>query len=340
MEVEGIGSFGASGSHRAAPIASVAKVMTAYLTLHQYPLAPGTDGFVMRITHQDVEEEEQRVALDQSTVQVKSGERINERQALEALLLPSANNMAALLAVHDAGGVRAFVARMNAAAARLGMTSTVYTDPSGFNAGTVSTASDQLKLARVAMREPAFAAIVDEPSAKLPVAGHVINYNALVGTDGYVGIKTGSDSAAGGCLVFARQIAVDGRRRKVIGVVLGQRDGSLVEAALKSAQRLGYSVATALHMETVLPAGTKVLTASSADGRHAIAVTSSALREIAWRGLTLPVRVIARPAMSHLQAGQGMATVLVRGASTARTEAVALAWVGEPSLGWRLLHIF
>lgn len=338
MEVEGVGSFGTSGSHKAVPIASVAKVMTAYLTLRRYPLAPGANGFVIRITHKDVEEEEQRVALDQSTVEVRSGERINEREALEALLLPSANNVAALLATHDAGGLRAFVARMNATATRLGMTSTVYTDPSGFNAGTVSTAADQLKLARVAMREPAFAAIVGESSAMLPVAGRVINYNALVGTEGYVGVKTGSDGAAGGCLVFARQISVGGQRRKVIGVVLGQRDGSLVEAALKSAQRLGYSVGAALHVETVLPAGTKVLTASSADGRHAVAVTSNALHEIGWQGLRVPLRIIARPPMTHLQGGEGMATVL--GGSTGRTEAVSQDSVGGPSLGWRLLHIF
>ena len=80
--------------------------MTAYLTLREHPLAAGEQGFVMRITHKDVEEEEQRVALDESTLSVKAGERITERQALEALLLPSANNIAALFAVHNAGGLR------------------------------------------------------------------------------------------------------------------------------------------------------------------------------------------------------------------------------------------
>ena len=232
VEVEGVGSFGTSGGPAPVPIASVAKVMTAYLTLREHPLAAGEEGFVMTITRKDVEEEEQRVALDESTLGVKAGERISERQALEALLLPSANNIAALLAVHDAGGLGAFVARMNSTARKLGMASTTYTDPSGFNAKTVSTAADQLKLAQVAMREPAFAAIVDKPSAKLPVVGRVINYNGLVGADGYIGVKTGSDGAAGGCLMFARRVAVGGRWLRVLGVVLGQRKGALVEAAL------------------------------------------------------------------------------------------------------------
>lgn len=340
VEVEGIGTFGTSGNHKPVPIASVAKVMTAYLTLREFPLEPGERGFVMSITRKDVEEEEQRVALDQSTVEVKVGERISERQALEALLLPSANNVAALLAVHDAGSLQAFVTRMNSAAKELGMTSTTYTDPSGFNAKTVSTATDQLKLARVAMRDPTFAAIVDMSSAKLPVAGRVINYNGLVGEDGYVGVKTGSDGAAGGCLVFARRISVGGRSMKLLGVVLGQRDGSLVEAALASAQRLGYSAATAIHLETVLPAGTRVLSATSVDGRHTAAATVGALREIGWDGLRLPVRVIARPAMTQLRVGEQMATVTVPGTSAVKTRAVAVNSVGAPSLGWRLLHSF
>ena len=206
VEVEGVGSFGTFGASTPVPIASVAKVMTAYLTLREHPLAPGGQGFVVRVTPVEVAEEAERVALGESTLSVKAGERLTERQALEALLLPSANNIAALLARYDAGGTAAFVARMNATARALGMRASTYTDPSGFNDETVSTAADQLKLARAAMRIPAFATIVAEPAVALPGVGRVANYNELVGTDGYVGVKTGSDRAAGGCLVFAKRV--------------------------------------------------------------------------------------------------------------------------------------
>ena len=80
-------------------------------------------------------------------------------------------------------------------------------------------------------------------------------------------MKTGSDRAAGGCLVFAKRVTVGGRRLTVLGVVLGQREGSLIEAALASAERLGNSAAASLRVETALPAGTRVLSASSVDGR-------------------------------------------------------------------------
>jgi D-alanyl-D-alanine carboxypeptidase (penicillin-binding protein 5/6) len=340
-EVEGVGTLGGSGGSRPVPIASVAKVMTAYLTLLEHPLAPGEQGFVMTITPSQVEEQGDRTALGESTVPVRVGEHLSERQALQALLLPSANNIAAALADYDAGGVRAFVARMNSTALELGMTSTTYTDPSGFEASTVSTAADQLKLALAAMQLPAFATIVAEPSVVLPVAGKVSNFDALVGTEGYVGIKTGSDSAAGGCLMFAKRVTIAGRRLMVLGVVLGQREGALVEAALVSAQRLGNSVAAALHLETVLPSGTAVLSASNASGARTQAVTAAPLRALGWGGAKLRALVIGRGSVTRLRAGQRMARVAVlSGTSAASTAAVAKSALGGPSLGWRLRHLF
>jgi serine-type D-Ala-D-Ala carboxypeptidase (penicillin-binding protein 5/6) len=244
VAVEGLGTF-AAGSETPAPIASVAKVMTAYLVLKEDPLEPGREGFTIEITEADVEEFRQRLDSNQSVVAVQAGEMLSERQALEALLLPSANNVAALLAVHQAGSVEAFVSEMNEAAAELGMGKTHYTDPSGFEDTTVSTAADQLKLGRAAMADPTFAQIVAMPSTVLPVAGEVANFNELVGHEGFVGIKTGSDDAAGGCLLFARRIDVGGGTRTVLGAILGQRDGDLIQAALAGAKDLAASAAAA-----------------------------------------------------------------------------------------------
>lgn len=339
VEVEGVGSLGGSGGSTPVPIASVAKIMTAYLTLLAHPLGAGAEGFTMTITGADVEEEEGRAALGESTLAVKAGERLTERQALQALLLPSANNIAALLAAQSPGGSGAFVQRMSSTARKLGMVATRYTDPSGFDDETVSTAADQLKLARAAMRVPAFAQLVDERSAVLPVVGRVDNYNGLVGHEGYVGIKTGSDAAAGGCLVFAKRVSTAGRRLTVLGVVLGQHGGSLIEAALASARRLGDSAAAAVRAETVLPSGTSVLSASTADGRRVTATTAGTLREIGWGGLALPVQVVLRRGLPRPRAGEPMATVAVQGSSAVSTVALATRSLGTPSLGWRLRHL-
>jgi serine-type D-Ala-D-Ala carboxypeptidase (penicillin-binding protein 5/6) len=245
VAVDGLGTFTGPGAATPVPIASVAKVMTAYLVLREDPLGPGEEGFTMEVTEADVEDFHQRVDSNQSVVAVEAGEVLSERQALEALMLPSANNVAVMLAVHEASSVEAFLGEMNVAAAELGMGKTHYTDPSGLEDTTVSTAADQLKLSRAAMADPTFAEIVAMPSTVLPVAGEVTNFNGLVGNEGFVGIKTGSDDAAGGCLLFAKRVEVEGHTRTMIGAVLGQREGDLIDAALVSAKAVADSAATA-----------------------------------------------------------------------------------------------
>ena len=183
----------AGPNQHAAPIASVAKVMTAYLVLRDHPLRLGQDGPTITLTDADVADTDRRRGQQESVVSIAAGEQLTERQALQALLLPSANNIAAVLARWDAGSADRFVARMNATARSLGMTHTRYTDPSGYDDATVSTAADQVRIVDRAMRLPVFASIVATPSATLPVAGTVHNTNRLLGHNGFVGVKTGSD---------------------------------------------------------------------------------------------------------------------------------------------------
>jgi D-alanyl-D-alanine carboxypeptidase (penicillin-binding protein 5/6) len=238
VDVSGLGRIGASGGGRPVPIASLAKVMTAYVVLRAHPLAGGRPGFVLSITRQDVADTARRRDRGESVVAVRAGERLTERQALAGLLLPSANNLALALAARVSGTTAAFVAEMNAQAARLGLRATTYTDPSGYDPGTVSTAADQTRLAEAALRVPALAALMRLRSAVLPVAGPVTNTDTLLGTRGFRGMKTGSDRAAGGCFMFTAVRTVNGRRVTITGVVLGQRGHRLVPAGLEAAGRL------------------------------------------------------------------------------------------------------
>jgi D-alanyl-D-alanine carboxypeptidase (penicillin-binding protein 5/6) len=225
----------AGPNQRVAAIASVAKVMTAYLVLRDHPLRPGEDGPTITLTDIDAADTDRRRENQESIVAVAAGERLTELQALQALLLPSANNIAAVLARWDAGSTGRFVARMNAAARSLGMKHTRYTDPSGYDDATVSTAADQVRIVDRAMRMPVFARIVAMSSATLPVAGTVRNTNTLLGHDGFVGVKTGSDDAAGGCFAFRAVRWIDGKRTTITGVVLGQPGRDRIAAGLTAA---------------------------------------------------------------------------------------------------------
>jgi len=96
----------------------------------------------------------------------------------------------------------------------------------------VSTAADQVLIVDRAMRLPAFASIVATRSTTLPVAGAVQNTNTLLGKDGFVGVKTGSDDAAGGCFAFRAIRWIDGKRTSITGVVLGQPGSNRIAAGL------------------------------------------------------------------------------------------------------------
>jgi D-alanyl-D-alanine carboxypeptidase (penicillin-binding protein 5/6) len=236
--VLGNGRPAASPHQEPVPIASVAKVMTAYVVLEHHPLRAGESGPRFVVSEDDVVDTEARRRDGQSVVAVRAGEELSERDALMAILLPSANNVALLVARQVSGSVGAFVAEMNRTAHALGMSHTTYTDPSGYDDGTVSTALDQLRLARVVAKDRTLAAMMATRAAWLPVAGAVTNTNALLGRDGFVGMKTGSDEAAGGCFMFRAVWPTEKGRRTLIGVVLGQRGDDLIAAGLEAADRL------------------------------------------------------------------------------------------------------
>ena len=193
------------------------------------------------------------------------------------------------------------------------------------------------------MRLPAFAALVDEREVSLPGVGAVTNYDGLLGEEGYVGIKTGSDDAAGGCFVFAKRFTVAGRRLTVLGVVLGQRAGSYVPAALSSARLLGNSAARAVGVRTAVARGSSVLAAKSAPGQRTTAVAARPLRVIGWAGMPVALEVSSVRPGSTVSAGQMLGSVRLGSAAIpvgpTRSRAMARSALPKPSLAWRLGHL-
>jgi serine-type D-Ala-D-Ala carboxypeptidase (penicillin-binding protein 5/6) len=237
IALEGAGLLGTSGNVSTPhPTASVAKVMDAYQVLTDHPLGVNDSGPIITVLASEAKAYQAARNSGQTLVPVYAGERISERNALEAMLLPSANDMARILARWDAGSISAFVAKENRMAAKLGMTHTHFSDPAGVDSHTVSTAPDLVKLDQAAMAVPTFARVVSETSAKVPAAGVVHNSNRLLGQGGVIGTKTGWTSPAGGCLMFAARVkARDGSYKMVYGVVLGMPGSVPASAKLAAA---------------------------------------------------------------------------------------------------------
>ncbi|MBB2746346.1 UNVERIFIED_ORG: D-alanyl-D-alanine carboxypeptidase (penicillin-binding protein 5/6) [Microbispora rosea subsp. rosea] len=200
---------------RRVPVASLTKVMTAYVVRRQVRLDD-----VVTITKADVRH---ATAGGATTAGLRAGERLTVRDLLYGLMLPSGADAAHALAERYGPGTAKFVAKMNDAARALGLRDTRYANPDGLPSKGYSTARDQATLAVAALRDPVIASIVRTPKRVVGKSAlhraHVWrNTNDLL-DDGAVGLKTGFTNQAGYCLSFAA--VRDGRT--YVGVVLGER---------------------------------------------------------------------------------------------------------------------
>jgi serine-type D-Ala-D-Ala carboxypeptidase (penicillin-binding protein 5/6) len=229
----------------ARPMASVTKVMTALLVLESGHLSEK-----IRVPKAAFK---YAWKYGGETAGLHPGDVLTARELLAALLLPSGADAAYTLAAAFGPGLSAFVARMNAAAAQMGLRDTHFASPDGLpyptETSTYSTPYDLVQLGRAAMRFAAFRSIVDRSFYHLSKGpGHHQywwdNTNALIGTyPGAAGIKDGFTDKAGHCLLFE---AVR-HGRTLIGVVLGSPATGVAAGAQAAAQMLnwGFSLRTA-----------------------------------------------------------------------------------------------
>ena len=335
VAVPALGIALTSGPEVPVPIASLTKMTTAVVVLRDHPVAPGSDGPSLTVTAADVAVYEADLSKDESTVAVRVGEVLTERQALEGLLTQSANNLAYVLAVWDAGSQAAFVTKMNVLAATLGMTESHYTDASGFAATSVSSAADCLKMAVAGMAIPTFAEVVSLTSVTLPVVGTVANIVTQIGSDGVIGIKSGFTAQAGGCMVLAADREVGGRRVLVIAAVLGQPVPPAVAVAAPVAPS---SVAPA----TGVGSNTTTITTPTTipyipDPLRYAGPAAEALLSAAEAGATpvvvaVPGGTVARAVTVWGGAGHSVAVVTSAGATL-------LAWPGQAVRSVPVVHV-
>jgi serine-type D-Ala-D-Ala carboxypeptidase (penicillin-binding protein 5/6) len=177
-------------------IASTTKLMTALVTLQRTPL------------NRVFADPDYVPASEDSQIDLDPGERMNVRDLLTAMLLPSADDAAVDLAYNVGhGSVSRFLGMMNAQARRLGLTHTHYTTPSGLDTpGNYSSATDLVKLASYLLQhEPFFKHTVAQTHAVLRTGNHVrpvTNLNDLVARFSWInGVKTGHTLDAGYVLV-------------------------------------------------------------------------------------------------------------------------------------------
>lgn len=303
-------------------IASTTKLMTAYLALEDLSLG------------ERLEVPPYSPAPAESVAGLIAGERLTVRDLLTAMMLPSANDAAATIAVGVAGSEGAFVGEMNRAARDLGLEDTSYSNPIGLDdIGNYSSAADLAKLTTILLEDRRFRRIVAQPEAELSsgtMPRHVVTRNTLMLSDPSVdGVKTGHTIDAGYVLVASA------KRKGVplVSVVLGAPSEAERDAVSEQLLNYGFSRyrrrTPFARREELAQADVKY-----ADEDLALAAARNvAARVRADQGFDT---VIDAPAQVEgpIEAGQrlGSVTVLLDGKSIGRVPLVAATAVPAPSV--------
>ncbi len=192
-----------NGSSKMIPMASTAKLVTALMVLKKYPLNINQQGPMIPVTTQDLNIYNNYLSEQGSVVKVVPGESLSEYQMLEAMLLPSADNIADSLAIWAYGSLANYSTLANQylednqiSGVHIGV------DASGYDPSSVANASGLILLGQKAYSNPVIAQIVAlKVVPNFPVVGEIKNINFLLGQYGIEGIKTGNNNQDGGIFI-------------------------------------------------------------------------------------------------------------------------------------------
>ncbi|MEU6755173.1 hypothetical protein [Streptomyces sp. NPDC046685] len=344
MAAAGLGTIGQSGEQKPVPIASVTKSMTAYIILRDHPVKKGEQGQMIEIDKTaETEGKKNDSVNNESTLDtVKEGDKISEYDAIAALMIPSANNIARLLARWDSGSQEAFVKKMNDTAKELGMTNTTYTDPSGLDATTVSTAEDQVKLGLKLVEIETLLDITKKPSWIDPSGKSWRNWNGLVPYNDSLGIKTGTTTKAGGNLLFAAQKKIGNTNQLIVGAVLGQHKSPIIDTVLAASKQLMIATQKSLEGATVVKKGSVVGYVDDGLGGRTPVVATADVQAVGWASLTVKLKLAdgggAVPQSAKAGTEIGVLTV-GEGASQVKVPVALKSDLAAPGIGSKLTRV-
>ena len=268
------------------PIASITKLMTVLVTLQHARLDD-----VVTVSRT-------AAAVGESSIYLEKGDQLTVRDLVEAALIQSANDAAVALAEYVGGSQSAFVAMMNAEAAKLRLTDTHFANPDGLDApGHYSSARDVTRLARIVMKNPVVRDIVRERTATIAGPRTLTTWNDLLSTyPGVFGVKTGHTNGAG----WSEVAAARANGVTVYATLLGGSTRAGRNADLSALLTWGLSRYRTVH---VISPGRVYATATAPYGRKPLALVAAGQdtrlvrvdralveRVVAPATVTLPVR--------------------------------------------------
>ncbi|GGE89511.1 D-alanyl-D-alanine carboxypeptidase family protein [Mycetocola zhadangensis] len=329
------GVLSSTGAQESTPMASITKTVTALVVLDAMPLAAGESGPDLTLTSADQRIYSEVIAEGGSAAPVAVGSVFTERQLLEAMMLPSANNYSITLANWAYGSVENFLAATKTWLDKNSLSGTHLADSSGLDPNSRSTPADLVRIGQMAIAHPVLSEIVASQSAELPVIGPVKNTNKLLGQAGVVGLKTGTTRVAGACLLFAAELPVGAQTVTVVGVILGAPNHSALNSSVLS---LLDTMKAGFRELPLVSEGDSFGSYTTPWGATTDIVATESASVLVWQDATAAVDVSAKPLISGAADTEvGTATFTV--ADSVIDVPLALAGeLEEAGTGWRITH--
>ena len=329
------GLLGSTGDQESMPIASITKMITSLVLLDEKPLTGKESGPEITFTDEDVDIYYDVLAEDGSVAPVSSGMVLSQRDAFEAMLLPSANNYSISLAIWAFGSMDAYLAAADDWLAEQGLTDTVVADTSGLSPASVSSPADLVKIGKLVLADPVLAEIVSMETADLPTIGTVTNTNKLLGINGVTGMKTGTTDEAGACLLYSAEFKVGGETITLVGVMLGGETHTELNASIVE---LLDSVEPGFRTVSLADKGAAYLSYDTQWGQKSQAVAAEAASAVVWSDTPIKTVPMARPVTLGEVGDSAGAVDFQVGESTVSVPLVLERELTDPGPGWRFTH--
>ena len=331
------GILSSAGGDGALPIASISKLITAMVILSAKPLSSATEaGPMLTFDKADHALYDKYYVLNATIAAMPTGSSMSEHDALETMLVVSACNYAEAVSDWAFGSQAAFLSATKKWLAANGMTHTRMVESTGLDTRNVSTPSDLITLGKLAMANPAIAAIVQKRSLDIPFLQGMLSTNDLLGSDGVDGIKTGTLDSAGSDLLFSSSLPVTGfGTLKVIGVVLG---GSTHDSVNLDVRNLLQSLAAGFHEVPVAEDDQVVGTYSTPWGASAQMVLGSSGSVFTYSNTPI-TSTMTTTTLKTGKNGEKVGSVTWKaGTSTVTVPILLKGTIAPPTAWWRLTH--
>jgi len=330
------GILASSGGAGPLPIASISKLITALVVLDAKPLTGTDPGPTLTFSKADHDLYDQYYVLGASIEPMKTGSTLSEHDALALMLVASACNYADAVSTWAFGSRARYLSAVKSWLATHGLTNTTIVEPTGIDPRNVSTPADLIAIGKLAIMNPAVAAIVGSRSITVPGVGSLSNNNISLGSEGINGIKTGTLDTVGSSLLFSATADVGlAKPITIVGVILG---GESRESVDRAAQLMVRSIRSGFHTVQLVGDGTVVGRYSTTWKDGARVVTGSRASVLTWSDAPITSKMTIKPVTTATDGSTvGSLYFVVDGAPIA-VPLVLDGSISGPDGWWRLTH--